>query len=65
MARERSLQPVNPIHPSEMLLREFLVPDGKTRTAFTRQIGWTRARLWMNLRATHEVDAAGRKWRVT
>jgi addiction module HigA family antidote len=45
MARKRTLQPVNPIHPGEMLLEEFLLPAGKTQTAFARDVGWTRARL--------------------
>ena len=45
MAKNRNLQPANPIHPGEMLLEEFLVPAGRTQTAFARQIGWTRARL--------------------
>jgi len=45
MAKKRNLQPVNPIHPGEMLLEEFLLPAGKTQVAFAREIGWTRARL--------------------
>jgi addiction module HigA family antidote len=45
MAKKRILQPANPIHPGEMLVEEFLVPAGKTQTAFAREIGWTRARL--------------------
>jgi addiction module HigA family antidote len=45
MAKKRTLQPGNPIHPGEMLVEEFLVPVGKTQTAFAREIGWTRARL--------------------
>jgi antitoxin HigA-1 len=45
MAKTRDLQPVNPIHPGEMLLEEFLVPSGKSQAAFAREIGWTRARL--------------------
>jgi addiction module HigA family antidote len=45
MARKRTMQPVNPIHPGEMLLEEFLLPAGKTQTAFAREVGWTRARL--------------------
>ena len=45
MARKRTMQPVNPIHPGEMLLEEFLLPAGMTQTAFAREIGWTRARL--------------------
>jgi addiction module HigA family antidote len=39
------MQPVNPIHPGEMLLEEFLLPAGKTQIAFAREVGWTRARL--------------------
>lgn len=45
MARKRTLQPVNPIHPGEMLLEEFLRPAGKTQAAFASEVGWTKARL--------------------
>lgn len=45
MTRKRSFQPVSPIHPGEMLLEEFLRPAGKTQTEFTREVGWTKARL--------------------
>ena len=45
MAGKRKLQPVNPIHPGEMLLNEFLLPPGKTQAAFAREAGWTKARL--------------------
>jgi addiction module HigA family antidote len=45
MTRRRSLQPVNPMHPGAMLLEEFLLPAGKTQTAFAREVGWTKARL--------------------
>ena len=38
-------QPKNPFHPGEILLEEFLVPNGITQTAFAERIGWTRARL--------------------
>lgn len=92
MAKKRNLQPVNPVHPGEMLLEEFLVPAGKSQAAFAREIGWTPARLnefikgkrgvtaeaaldlaealrtsprlWMNLQATYDLDAAGRKRRA-
>ena len=37
MTRKRSFQPVNPIHPGEMLLEEFLRPAGKTQTEFSRR----------------------------
>ena len=35
----------NPFHPGEILLEEFLAPDGITQTEFSRKLGWTRARL--------------------
>lgn len=38
-------QPANPFHPGEILLEEFLQPAGITQTAFSEQLGWTRARL--------------------
>ncbi len=38
-------QPKNPFHPGEILLEEFLVPQGVTQTAFAGEVGWTRARL--------------------
>ena len=37
--------PKNPFHPGEILLEEFLAPDGITQTEFSRKLGWTRARL--------------------
>ena len=37
--------PKNPFHPGEILLEEFLAPDGITQTKFARTLGWTRARL--------------------
>jgi addiction module HigA family antidote len=45
MARKPHPQPVNPFHPGEMLLEEFLVPAGMTQTAMAKRLGWTRARL--------------------
>jgi addiction module HigA family antidote len=38
-------QPVNPFHPGEILLEEFLQPGKVTQAAFARRIGWTKARL--------------------
>ena len=38
-------EPTNPFHPGEMLLEEFLRPQGLTQTAFAERLGWTRARL--------------------
>ena len=38
-------QPVNPFHPGEILLEEFLLPANLTQTAFAEQLGWTHTRL--------------------
>jgi len=38
-------QPKNPFHPGEILLEEFLEPEGVTQAAFAEEIGWTKARL--------------------
>lgn len=38
-------QPANPFHPGEILLEEFLDPQGMTQTAFAEKVGWTRQRL--------------------
>ena len=38
-------QPKNAFHPGEILLEEFLEPDGITQTEFARRLGWARARL--------------------
>jgi len=45
MARKVTNQPVNPFHPGEVLLEEFLAPGNMTQTAFAERLGWTRARL--------------------
>jgi addiction module HigA family antidote len=38
-------QPKNPFHPGEILLEEFLEPNGVTQAAFAEKIGWTKSRL--------------------
>lgn len=38
-------QPNNPFLSGEMLNEEFLEPVGMTQAEFTRQLGWTKARL--------------------
>jgi len=65
MARKRTLQPVNPIHPGQMLLEEFLRPAGKTQTALDLAVALgTSRRLWMNLQATFDLEAPTRKRRA-
>ena len=39
------MRPVNPIHPGEMLLEEFLIPKGVSQRAFAIKLGWTAAKL--------------------
>ena len=50
-------QPVNPFHPGEILLEEFLQPVGMTQTAFAEKLGWTRARLNELIRGKRGVTA--------
>ncbi len=38
-------EPSLPFHPGEILLEEFLTPDGISQVSFARTVGWTRARL--------------------
>ena len=38
-------QPKNPFHPGEILLEEFLKPEGVTQAALAERIGWTKTRL--------------------
>ena len=39
------MRPINPIHPGEMLLEEFLKPKQITQRAFAAKLGWTTAKL--------------------
>ena len=50
--------PKNPIHPGEILLKEFLVPAHETQAAFAARIGWTRARVNELIRGKRGVTAA-------
>jgi addiction module HigA family antidote len=45
MAKRNIKQPTNPFHPGEVLLEEFLKPDGVSQIAFAERLGWTRAKL--------------------
>ena len=37
--------PANPFHPGEMLLEEFIIPNGWTQTYLAEKLGWTKAKL--------------------
>ena len=50
-------QPKNPFHPGEMLLEEFLVPMGMSQAEFSRQLGWTKARLNELIRGKRGITA--------
>lgn len=49
--------PLQPTHPGEMLLEEFLRPTGETQVAFAARIGWTTARLNEVIRGKRGVTA--------
>jgi len=50
-------QPNNPFHPGEILIEEFLEPMGMTQAAFSRQLGWTKARLNELIRGKRGITA--------
>ncbi len=45
MAKRNSKQPINPFHPGETLLEEFLQPGNLSQMEFATRLGWTRAKL--------------------
>ena len=51
-------QPKNPFHPGEILLEEFLEPEGVTQAALAEQIGWTKARLNELIKGKRGITAA-------
>ncbi len=51
-------QPKHPFHPGEILLEEFLVPQGISQTAFAAKVGWTKSRLNEFIRGKRGVTAA-------
>jgi len=51
-------QPKNPFHPGEILLEEFLEPEGLTQTALAEELGWTKARLNELIKGKRGITAA-------
>ncbi len=51
-------QPKNPFHPGEILLEEFLEPQGVTQTALAEKLGWTKTRLNELIRGKRGITAA-------
>jgi antitoxin HigA-1 len=46
-----------PIHPGQMLLKDFLEPMGITQKEFSKHLGWTYARLNEIIRGRRGVTA--------
>ena len=51
-------QPKNPFHPGEILLEEFLEPQGVTQAALAEKLGWTKTRLNELIRGKRGITAA-------
>jgi len=51
-------QPKNPFHPGEILLEEFLEPEGVTQSALAEKIGWTKTRLNELIKGKRGITAA-------
>ena len=51
-------QPKNPFHPGEILLEEFLEPEGVTQAALAEKIGWTKTRLNEFVKGKRGITAA-------
>lgn len=51
-------QPRNPFHPGEILLEEFLEPEGITQAAFAEKLGWTTSRLNELIKGKRGITAA-------
>ncbi len=51
-------QPKNPFHPGEILLEEFLQPDGVTQASLAERMNWTKARLNELIKGKRGVTAA-------
>jgi len=51
-------RPKNPFHPGEILLEEFLEPEGMTQAAFAKKLGWTTTRLNELIKGKRGITAA-------
>jgi addiction module HigA family antidote len=47
----------NPFHPGEILLEEFLEPNGLSQRAFAKQLGWTPRKLNEIIKAKRGITA--------
>ncbi len=51
------MRPKNPIHPGEMLLKEYLEPITLSQRAFAKKLGWTAAKLNELIRGKRGITA--------
>ena len=51
-------QPKNAFHPGEILLEEFLEPEGVTQAALAKKLGWTTTRLNELIKGKRGITAA-------
>lgn len=51
-------QPKNPFHPGEILLEEFLEPQGTTQAFLAETMGWTKAKLNELIKGKRGITAA-------
>ena len=52
------MRPAHPVHPGEMLLKEFLEPLNISQRAFADKLGWTTAKLNELIRGKRGVTAS-------
>lgn len=53
----KNRQPVNPFHPGEILLEEFLQPMEMTQVELAEKLGWTKAKLNELIRGKRGITA--------
>ena len=52
------MRPGNPIHPGQMLLKEFIEPSNISQREFAARIGWTTAKLNELIKGKRGVTAS-------
>lgn len=53
----KPMRPKNPIHPGEMILKEYLEPLTRSQRSFAKQLGWTAAKLNELIRGKRGITA--------
>lgn len=52
------MRPNNPIHPGQMLLKEFIEPSNISQREFAKHLGWTTTKLNELIRGKRGITAA-------